>query len=89
MKLHPIKCPSRRLVFKHQNLFTHPQITISKDQTIILNGNGESQAVEERKELIQAAITKTDSSYEKEKLNERCVLEQGTPGLLNSVVFIK
>eukprot|EP00669_Euglena_mutabilis_P006239 TRINITY_DN1924_c0_g1_i2.p1 TRINITY_DN1924_c0_g1~~TRINITY_DN1924_c0_g1_i2.p1 ORF type:complete len:420 (+),score=88.97 TRINITY_DN1924_c0_g1_i2:116-1261(+) len=57
--------------FDHHILGIAKKITISKDQTIILNGNGESQAVEERKELIQAAITKTDSSYEKEKLNER------------------
>ena len=48
------------------------QVTVSKDQTIILSGGGELAAVEERKDLINGMMESTDSAYEKEKMSERC-----------------
>eukprot|EP01004_Peranema_trichophorum_P002338 NODE_1404_length_1975_cov_51.856371_g1191_i0.p1 GENE.NODE_1404_length_1975_cov_51.856371_g1191_i0~~NODE_1404_length_1975_cov_51.856371_g1191_i0.p1 ORF type:complete len:553 (-),score=135.02 NODE_1404_length_1975_cov_51.856371_g1191_i0:258-1916(-) len=47
------------------------KVTVTKDQTILLNGQGDSQKLAERKDLIQSLIKQTDSAYEKEKLQER------------------
>lgn len=45
--------------------------TVSKDDTIILNGQGTPEAIHERTEQIRSAIASTTSEYEKEKLQER------------------
>jgi chaperonin GroEL len=45
--------------------------TVSKDDTIILNGQGRPEAIHERTEQIRRAIATTTSDYEKEKLQER------------------
>lgn len=45
--------------------------TVSKDDTIILNGQGTPEAIHERTEQIRSAIAGTTSEYEKEKLQER------------------
>lgn len=47
------------------------KITISKDDTVVLNGLGTKEMVEERCELLKASIEGTSSEYEKEKLQER------------------
>lgn len=47
------------------------KITITKDDTIILGGLGKKEDIDERIENIRAQIEHTDSSYEKEKLEER------------------
>jgi len=47
------------------------KITITKDDTIILNGMGSKDDINERIENIRSQITATDSTYEKEKLEER------------------
>jgi len=47
------------------------KITITKDDTLIVDGRGESERIEERCTAIKAQVEKTDSNYEKEKLNER------------------
>lgn len=47
------------------------KITITKDDTIILNGMGAKDDIAERVENIRAQIGATDSTYEKEKLEER------------------
>ena len=44
---------------------------ISKDKTTIINGYGESEAVQKRIEQIRVEIENTTSDYEKEKLQER------------------
>jgi len=46
-------------------------ITITKDDTIILDGVGSKGAIEERCEQIRDAIEMTTSDYEKDKLKER------------------
>jgi len=47
------------------------KITITKDDTIILNGMGSKDDITERVENIRAQVAATDSTYEKEKLEER------------------
>lgn len=46
-------------------------ITVSKDDTIIMEGHGEKKTIEERASSIRTAIELTKSDYEKEKLQER------------------
>merc|ERR1711976_711388 len=47
------------------------KVTVSKDQTILINNDAPKEAVEERMEMIRSQIATTDSSYDKEKLQER------------------
>merc|ERR1711870_184990 len=47
------------------------KITITKDDTIILNGMGSKDDISKRVENIRARVAATDSTYEKEKLEER------------------
>ena len=53
------------------HLGTAKSIEITKDDTIITEGSGEKEAVEERKELIRDLLDSTTSEYEKGKLKER------------------
>ena len=53
------------------HLGTAEKIIITKDNTTIINGFGDSSFVEERIEQIASQIETTDSEYEKEKLQER------------------
>jgi chaperonin GroEL len=46
-------------------------VTITKDQTTIVDGKGEETAITARIEELQAQIEKTQSLYEQEKLQER------------------
>merc|ERR1719421_803702 len=52
-------------------LGTCKKLTISKDDTILLDGAGSKEALEERCELLRDTISETTSEYEKEKLQER------------------
>lgn len=54
-----------------EHLGTCKKVTVSKDDTIILDGSGESGSIEERCDLIRDAISRSASDYEKEKLQER------------------
>ena len=47
------------------------RIVIDKDNTTVIDGAGKTQAVKARCELIKKQIEKSDSSYDKEKLQER------------------
>jgi len=47
------------------------KIVITKDETTIIEGAGTHKAIEGRMEQIRRAIDDTDSSYDKEKLQER------------------
>ncbi|KAI6197728.1 hypothetical protein M3Y94_01259700 [Aphelenchoides besseyi] len=47
------------------------EITITKDDTLILNGSGQAQEIEKRVHDIAEEIEHSTSDYEKEKLNER------------------
>ena len=52
-------------------LGTCGKITVSKDNTTIVDGNGNKEAIEARVAQIRAQIAATKSDYDKEKLQER------------------
>ncbi len=47
------------------------QVKVQKENTIIVNGYGDSNAIKDRVNQIRAAIENTTSSFDKEKLEER------------------
>jgi chaperonin GroEL len=47
------------------------KLTVSKNDTVVLDGAGEKDAIGERCDLIRASIESTKSDYEREKLQER------------------
>lgn len=47
------------------------QIKVDKDNTIIVEGEGNKEAIDERIRQIKAQIPETDSDYDREKLQER------------------
>jgi chaperonin GroEL len=47
------------------------KVSVSADDTIILDGAGDKESITERCDLIQEAVKNTTSEYEKEKLQER------------------
>jgi len=52
-------------------LGTAETVTIDKDNTTIVNGNGDADAIKARVNQIKAQIETTTSDYDKEKLQER------------------
>ena len=52
-------------------LGTCGKITVSKDNTTIVDGNGNKEAIDARVSQIKAQIAATKSDYDKEKLQER------------------
>ena len=47
------------------------QVKVDKEDTIIVEGNGNKEAIDERIRQIKAQIPETSSEYDKEKLQER------------------
>ena len=47
------------------------RVEVAKEHTTVINGKGDKQALESRINQIDAEISKSDSSYDKEKLEER------------------
>ena len=47
------------------------QIIITKDDTIIMGGKGDSEEIEKRVDTLEAQVKVTTSEYDKEKLQER------------------
>ena len=52
-------------------LGTADKVTISKDNTTIVDGAGKTESIKERCEQINAQIASTKSDYDREKLQER------------------
>jgi chaperonin GroEL len=52
-------------------LGTADKVTVNKDNTTIVNGAGDKEAIKERVNQIKTQISNTKSSYDKEKLQER------------------
>ena len=52
-------------------LGTADKVTVSKDNTTIVNGAGDKANIKERCEQIKAQIASTKSDYDREKLQER------------------
>ena len=47
------------------------RVTVTKDDTVIVDGAGSAEAVENRREQIRREIENTDSTWDKEKAEER------------------
>jgi chaperonin GroEL len=47
------------------------KVVVTKDETTIVDGAGDAEAIEGRKNQIRAEIEKSDSDYDREKLQER------------------
>ncbi len=54
-----------------EQLGTAKKVTVGKENTVIVNGAGESSAIEERVESIRRQVEESTSDYDKEKLQER------------------
>ena len=52
-------------------LGTAEKVTVNKENTTIVNGNGDKECIADRVAQIKAQIETTKSSYDKEKLQER------------------
>ena len=63
-------------------LGTADKVTVSKDNTTIVNGAGDKQNIKERCEQIKAQIAATKSDYDKEKLQERLAKLSGGVAVL-------
>ena len=74
-------------------LGTCDKVTVSKDNTTIVNGAGEKQLIQDRIAQIKKEIEVTTSSYDKEKLQERLAKLAGGVAVLyvgaNSEVEMK
>ena len=70
-------------------LGTADKVTVSKDNTTIVNGAGAKENIKERCEQIKAQIASTKSDYDKEKLQERLAkLSGGVAVLYVGVAFV-
>ena len=63
-------------------LGTAKKVSISKDDTIILDGGGEKSAIEERCEQIRDSMESASSDYDREKLQERLAKLSGGVAVL-------
>ena len=63
-------------------LGTADKVTVSKDNTTIVNGAGDKDGIRERCEQIKAQIAATKSDYDKEKLQERLAKLSGGVAVL-------
>ena len=74
-------------------LGTCDKVTVSKDNTTIVNGAGDKQLIADRVAMIKNEIANTTSSYDKEKLQERLAKLAGGVAVLyvgaNSEVEMK
>jgi len=58
------------------------KVAVSRDDTLILDGAGEKVDVDERCEMIRDAIERSDSDYDKEKMQERLAKLSGGVAVL-------
>ena len=63
-------------------LGTADKVTVSKDNTTIVNGAGDKTNIKERCEQIKAQIASTKSDYDREKLQERLAKLSGGVAVL-------
>lgn len=59
------------------------QVKVDKDNTTIINGSGDSEAIKARVNSIKAQIAETTSEYDKEKLQERLAKLAGGVAVIN------
>lgn len=58
------------------------KVTVSKDDTILLDGAGEKSAIEERCEQLRDLIAESQSDYDREKMTERLAKLSGGVAVL-------
>ncbi|KVH91053.1 Chaperonin Cpn60 [Cynara cardunculus var. scolymus] len=58
------------------------KVTVSKDDTVVLDGAGAKKSIEERCEQIRSAIESSTSDYDKEKFQERLAKLSGGVAVL-------
>ncbi|XP_052171211.1 chaperonin CPN60-2, mitochondrial-like [Diospyros lotus] len=63
-------------------LGTCKKVSISKDDTVVLDGAGDKKAIEERCEQLRTSIELSTSDYDKEKLQERLAKLSGGVAVL-------
>lgn len=54
-----------------EDLGTARQVRVSKDETVIIDGAGDNEAIKQRVALIKNQVEETTSEFDKEKLQER------------------
>merc|ERR1712070_750869 len=54
-----------------QHLGTCKKVTVTKNDTVVLDGAGDASSIQERCDLIRSSVESTKSDYEREKLQER------------------
>ena len=69
-------------------LGTAEKITITKDNTTIVNGKGEKAKIADRVAQIKAQIKTTTSDYDKEKLQERLAKLSGGVAVIKAVIKV-
>eukprot|EP00245_Coleochaete_scutata_P017700 TRINITY_DN8824_c0_g1_i1.p1 TRINITY_DN8824_c0_g1~~TRINITY_DN8824_c0_g1_i1.p1 ORF type:complete len:585 (-),score=162.97 TRINITY_DN8824_c0_g1_i1:333-2087(-) len=78
---------SEELGYKLENveanfLGSAKKVTVSKDDTILLDGGGEKASIEERCEQLREMIAEASSDYDREKLQERLARLSGGVAVL-------
>nr|CAB3502051.1 unnamed protein product [Digitaria exilis] len=68
--------------FEPQMFGTCKKVTVSKDDTVILDGAGDKKAIEERADQLRSSIEQSTSDYDKEKLQERLAKLSGGVAVL-------
>uniref|UniRef100_A0A452YCB6 Chaperonin CPN60-2, mitochondrial n=1 Tax=Aegilops tauschii subsp. strangulata TaxID=200361 RepID=A0A452YCB6_AEGTS len=68
--------------FDPEMLGTCKKVTVSKDDTVILDGAGDKKNIEERADQIRSVIEQSTSDYDKEKLQERLAKLSGGVAVL-------
>lgn len=63
-------------------------VCVSKDDTVIIEGEGTKDSIQERIEQLRSAIEETKSEYEKEKLRERLAKLTGGVAVIKVGKFI-
>jgi chaperonin GroEL len=58
-------------------------VTVTKDQTTIVDGRGESESIQARIEELQQQIEKAETAYQKEKLQERLAKFSGGVAIIH------
>lgn len=54
-----------------ENLGTAGKVVVKKDETTLINGEGDKEQINQRVSVIKAQIENSDSEYDKNRLNER------------------
>ncbi|WP_066529684.1 chaperonin GroEL [Corynebacterium bouchesdurhonense] len=65
-----------------EHLGSARRVTVTKDDTVIVDGAGTAEAVEERRNQIRREIEATDSTWDREKMEERLAKLSGGVAVL-------